>query len=109
MNCRECEETIINPICPDCLSEGIACWVGERLGPEAASAVFDITDALAHRHGDVSCIKCDKHMQMCAYCYTNNLMGILKSHPAVLVQFLYYFGYDFEKQQQLMPQYVLKG
>lgn len=105
--CVECEEVIVNPVCPDCLSEGIACWVGERLGPEAAGAVHDITDALAHREGTTWCIKCGVHMQMCAYCYTNSLMSILKNHPAVLVQFLYYFGFDFEKEH-LQPQYILR-
>ena len=107
MNCVECEEVIINPICPDCLSEGIACWVGERLGSAAASAVYDITDALAYQTGSTWCIKCNEPMRVCAYCYTNELMVLLKNHPAVLEQFVFYFGFNFERQH-LMPQYVLR-
>ena len=99
MNCVECEETITNPVCPDCLSEGIACWVAERLGPVAAQEVFTITGALVYPGGDTWCIKCDKTMQLCAYCYTNGVMSILKNHPVVLDQFVHYFGFEFERLQ----------
>lgn len=105
MNCVECEEVISNPICPECLSEGIACWVGERLGPLAANAVFDITDALVYPGGSTSCIKCNKSMALCAYCYTNAVMSILKNHPVVLTQFVDYFGFEFEKLQRVEPSF----
>lgn len=96
--CVECEETITNPICPDCLAEGVAAWAGERLGPVIADAVFDVTATLAYEHGSTWCIKCNKKMQLCAYCYTNSLIDILKSQPVVLAQFMYFFSFDFEKQ-----------
>jgi len=94
MQCVECESNIVNPICNDCLSEGVACWVGERLGPTAASAVFDITAALKHPFGDISCIKCSEPMAVCGYCYTDELLSILQRHPAVMAQFLYYFNLE---------------
>lgn len=94
MHCVECDENITNPICPDCLSEGIACWMGERLGPAAASAVFEITAALSYPGENISCIKCVSPMHLCGYCFTNELMDILKGHPVVLAQFLFHFGFE---------------
>lgn len=94
MHCIECESNIVNPICPDCLSEGIACWVGERLGPKAASAVFEISASLQYPGGTTHCIKCQNPMQICGYCFSDELLNILQSHPVVMAQFLYYMSFE---------------
>jgi len=96
--CVECEEAITNPVCPECLAEGIAAWAGEHAGPAVATAVFNVTESLAYRMGSTNCIKCRTPMGLCTYCYTNALIDVLKSHPVLLAQFLYFFSFDLEKQ-----------
>ena len=95
--CMECDEAITNPVCPECLAEGIAAWAGERLGPAAADAVFDLSHTIAYRHGKTWCIKCFTPMGLCTYCFTKELVSMLEAHPATLAQFLYYFSFDFAK------------
>lgn len=90
MRCIECEQQINNPICPECLSEGIMALVGEKAGRFAADAVWDITKALRYDFGTTNCIKCNKIMGVCAHCYTNELFSILSEHPTIMAQIVYY-------------------
>ena len=99
--CVECEETIRNPVCPDCLAQGIAALTGERLGSMVAHEVVMTSKALAYRFGSTWCIKCGEMMQLCAFCFVNELSNMLQSNPQIRTQLLEYCSFDFEKREYL--------
>lgn len=94
--CVMCEEPITNPICPACLQEGVRQWLLEQRQEELADEVDELTRNVFANSGETFCIKCDNSMALCAYCYTNEVFGLIKQHPRLVKNYLSYFNFDLD-------------
>ena len=101
--CSECGDRIANPICHECLSQGVAAWMGEKLGLDGAHAVFEISGALTKPFGDVSCIKCGEPVSICADCFTKELAIIMRHHPVTTNQSLFCYGFEDPLRSRAIP------
>ena len=70
--CVECEEIITNPICPECLAEGMKIVVQEHDQKLAEQIVGTEID------GDTTCIQCTKRMGLCAHCFAQDIYEYLQ-------------------------------
>jgi hypothetical protein len=101
--CVMCEETITNPVCPDCLHSGVRQWLVEQQETRLAQTVLDITIAdvknLQHRalvEDSTLCIKCNRSMNVCTYCYTKDVFDVIKSKPLLVAEYMMFFNFDLE-------------
>ncbi len=91
--CVACEEPITNPVCSGCLANSIGQWLREK--------GLEVELAVPGEGSQDSCIKCNKKMDLCTYCYTEHVYEQLKEKgvaPAKIVDFLYFFHFDLEKK-----------
>ncbi len=92
--CVECDEIITNPICPDCLSLKMRAVVKES-DPELAKKINGIAI-----DGDTACIKCGKHMGLCAHCFSKDVHDFLEQENPVLAK-EFASRFDFDLRQNL--------
>ena len=76
MECLECQEQITNPICNDCLATAINQWFP---GLSLPGTEF---------HYGESCIICSNKINICAYCYTEDIHNwLLAEKPEIAEEF----------------------
>lgn len=97
--CKQCKEAVTNPVCPECLERQIEDWLLRRR-PEIVSELKEKTDKHVFvESGKTKCIICDKRMDICSYCYTEDLFHWLKEvDTSLLSEFLTYFDFDERNQ-----------
>ncbi len=91
--CVLCRETVTNPLCPDCISEGIEQWLKESGLPSYAPTVTGV-------EGE-QCIRCDKKIDVCLYCHTKQIYEWLKERKTsklLLREFVDFFHFDLDKK-----------
>lgn len=93
--CRTCEEAITNPVCPECLERQIQDWLLRR-SPENVEVLNDMTDKHVYvKSGSTKCIFCAKQMDICTYCFTEDVFNWLKTTDQTLLkEFMTYFNFD---------------
>ncbi len=96
--CVMCEETITNPVCPDCIHQGIRQWLLEQQELHLATEVQYVTmcDNSVHTADNVNCIKCHKNMAICTYCYSKNVFDVIKFKPYLIAEYMMFFSFDLE-------------
>jgi ferredoxin len=94
--CVLCRETVTNPVCPECLAEEMAAWLGESR-PDLVDGLRLKTKGMAqHLFDDNKCVLCGKDLDVCSYCFTEHIFEwllSLKEH-ALLKEYMVYFNYD---------------
>ena len=95
--CVACKDVITNPICPECLEEGIGSWlagVKPKISHQLRSKTFEVDTV-----GDVKCIKCKRSRGLCPYCYTKHIFSWLRTeHSELALTFLEIFNFDLERK-----------
>jgi hypothetical protein len=88
--CVECYEQITNPICSHCLTTEMKSMVNDR---KLASQIIpcDI-------EGDVTCIKCNRQMGLCAHCFSRDIYEFIKTQNKNLAkEFINRFDFDLRR------------
>jgi hypothetical protein len=99
--CLSCNNTIINPICPDCLRRHFKEWV--KAYPELERVTIKRLNNFVRKSNDrqgFECILCKKKVYMCVYCFSEYLYELIKragAGPRILSEFLFIFNYDFKR------------
>ncbi len=97
--CFICEEVIFNPICPDCLRQGVADWLNNKA--QKILKKLDLEVSLIKKlniEEKDKCSICNKDIDICPYCYTEILYELLKKERKELIpEFLKFFNFDFDK------------
>ena len=90
MDCMLCKEPITNPLCPDCLTQAVEQWLG-TVAPDRAEA---LKNAIAHPDSDTGakCIRCNKHFNLCTYCYSKEVFNWLR-YGELQMQFMHIFPF----------------
>ena len=92
-SCVVCDETITNPICPDCLARQMRSWLHE-LKPKLAEQIDGF-----HLSGDVNCVLCGQGMSICAHCYSRDVYEQIALHNKKLArEFIARFDFDLRKE-----------
>jgi hypothetical protein len=94
--CVECDEVVTQPLCPGCLSRGVASWLQEKV-PERPELLLQLQDLTEESvvSGETTCIKCGSPMGLCSACYTNGLhMWMKRALPLHAAEFLALFSLD---------------
>ena len=87
--CVECNDTISNPVCPDCLAKQIKV-VLEEIAPQLSNKVIrgDI-------EGETRCLSCGNKMGLCAHCYCMDVyQQLAEKDEEVAEEFLSRFDFD---------------
>ena len=96
--CVICSEAITNPICLDCMEEGMEQWFATR-NPSAIrdlklwTRVFD-----AYTHKGVKCVVCGRNMNVCSHCYTEEMLDALEESIEDKESFVQAFRYNFSPE-----------
>ncbi len=98
--CVLCREAVTNPVCPDCLAEQIAAWLGEREPGLIAELRLKTRQMSMHLFDEDKCVICFKGMDICAYCYTEHIFDWLKTtkNSELVNGFLSAFHFDLERK-----------
>ena len=96
--CPICRDVIDNPICPECLESEIEQWLSDK------DPVYlnNIRKSIAHfdnkEINGPKCIKCNKQVEICPYCFIKDINNIIKEkYPELLDEFLTFFGFNIEQ------------
>lgn len=95
MKCTLCNDTITNPICPDCLTSRVLNWLNE-INPELAHKIkiFDI-----EVEEGTQCLFCHKKMNVCAHCFSRDIFDFLEEQdPALAKEFAARFDFELRKE-----------
>lgn len=93
MNCIACEEVITNPLCPCCLHDEMRQWLVEESAERIADVLKAFTASIV-QSGETHCIKCFRAMSVCTYCYTRDVLDLVRHDKHLLSQYLTYFNFD---------------
>ena len=96
--CVVCSEAITNPICLDCMKEGMEQWFAARNPSMIKSLrlwtrVFD-----AYTHKGVKCVICGGNMNVCSHCYTEEILDALGERIEDREGFIRAFRYTFGEE-----------
>jgi TPP-dependent indolepyruvate ferredoxin oxidoreductase alpha subunit len=103
--CQQCTQPITNPICHNCLSEGMIKWlafypsVRKKIAPKIKKYVQEINNSANHA---VNCVSCNKRKAaLCPYCFSSGIFQLLKRNKvdrSVVGDFLTVFNFDMEHE-----------
>ncbi|MEK6848061.1 MAG: hypothetical protein AABX65_00320 [Nanoarchaeota archaeon] len=99
--CFECNEAIVNPLCPECLAKEITVWMRKEQIVERNFLTKKIKNLLSHmdQTDSAECIICKKNNAfLCPYCFTSQVYELLKEmreDKNILGEFLMIFNFDF--------------
>jgi len=90
--CPICNEAITNPICVDCLEKELNHWrLSIRKIPMRLKKIYMAFPKIG------KCIICGKETSVCAHCYAEDALKIIKEdEPELEEEFLTHFNYDLE-------------
>lgn len=105
--CVACSETIINPICHNCLAEQLEVWLAyypdlkKKLVPKIKDYVKNMNNSIVDA---TQCITCQsKKAAMCNYCFVDFILTQLKKvhvHNSIIGEFLRFFKNGDEKETE---------
>jgi hypothetical protein len=100
-NCINCNNTIINPLCPHCLTKGFIEWAKAYpdIEKETVSKVKHFIKKSIKDTGE-DCAICGKKVHTCVYCFTDFLYSLVKETgpgPEILSEFLFIFNFDMKR------------
>jgi hypothetical protein len=90
--CIMCKEIITNPICIECIEDGVTSWL-QQTRPELVYELREKTNEIIFKIGNTNCIICKTKMAICPYCYKQHLTNWLESYPELLDEFNYFFKF----------------
>jgi hypothetical protein len=96
--CVICSEAITNPICLNCVSEGMEAWFSTKNPALIKSLrlwtrVFD-----AYTHEGIKCAICGGNMNVCSHCYTEEILDAFKDGIEDMEGFEKAFLYTFGEE-----------
>lgn len=94
MNCTVCGEVITNPLSAARLHEGVTDWLRDEGREDLVEVTRPAPDFAIE--SDTTCIKSGRPMSLCTYCYTGDVMALIREDPKLLERFLTYFNFDLE-------------
>lgn len=91
--CVLCQETITNPLCPDCLAHEMADWVFARAKiVQLVKEEARLTKSF--NHGTTKCIKCNNQFSVCTYCFTENVLDSISAQaPELRTEYITFFNF----------------
>lgn len=102
--CPQCSEAITNPLCHDCLGDGVKQWLGfypdikKKIVPQLGKYIKEINNLTM---ASLNCVSCNKKKAaLCPYCFTEGVYHLLKKNKVnvhVMGDFLTVFNFDLEK------------
>jgi ferredoxin len=98
--CDVCKEVITQPLCAVCLERQIASWLQERVPalPEVVLELEDLGLDLGFSHGLTTCIKCNRCMSVCSFCYIEHVKSWLETRfPELLNEYEMLFGFELKQ------------
>ena len=87
--CMECDETINNPICSECLAQRMRMVIGEE-NRRLAQAIRGIAT-----YGATACLFCGKEVGVCAHCFSQDVLEYLEEKNMQLAN-LFKSQFNFE-------------
>jgi len=101
--CPICGDIIDNPICPGCIQEEIEQWLSDK-NPMYPN---NIRKSIAHfENKEINgpkCIKCNKQVEICPYCFIKDINSIIKEkYPELLDEFHTFFGFCLWQNSRTM-------
>ena len=104
-SCNNCNDVIVHPLCPFCVSLQMKAWLtyhpslNNRLFPNIREYLNKIKDKFEN-HG-TNCIKCmDKKAAICPGCFTENIFRKLRgmnTKKSILQEYYDFFNYDLDR------------
>jgi hypothetical protein len=76
--CVVCEETVTQPVCPNCLEKHIAQKLYETK-PKMVSDLKRKTEEIYFEGGDVTCVLCHTPISICSHCYSEHIKNWLQN------------------------------
>lgn len=92
MDCALCHEPITNPVCQDCLGEGVAEWLGEHRPHRVHDLHVQTSSLRADTVAGIDCIRCKREFAVCPYCYGKEVFNWLKDGELQL-SYLRFFNF----------------
>lgn len=94
--CIGCHEAITNPVCQECLSRDIMVWLN-KTNPELTTLFSHFATNYIKIEDNINCIICGKEMQLCPYCFTEDVYYWIKEvAPNLIEEFMVCFNFDLE-------------
>ena len=75
--CVQCGEGITNPICIRCVGEEMETWMREKRPASIPMVRLTTKSFEAYMHDATLCIICGGNMNVCAHCYTREVLSSL--------------------------------
>ena len=99
-SCLVCGDVITNPICTECLEEGIVDWLAIK-NPTLIPQVKLLAEISEPREENLTtCIFCGKKIDTCMYCFIQDVLEVLQHNcPELVDGFLEHFSYEAEYKQ----------
>ena len=99
-DCLSCGEDIKHPLCPNCISKAFNQWT--KKFPEYREIKGKLNILMKHHNHtkgkSKSCVSCNNNVNICPYCFTNYLYGLVKEAGMgvrAMTEFLFIFNFDF--------------
>lgn len=113
--CGQCLEPITNPLCHNCLSQGISQWLSfypnlkKNMMPKLKKYVNEVNNSAVN---GINCMSCNKRKAaLCPYCFTEGVLNILRENKVdkqVLGDFLNIFNFDI-KHEGYIKEAIIEG
>lgn len=101
--CTVCDEAITNPICPDCLEQEMKAWLAGK-NPSMVWKLRNWSEIYrGFSTGKTKCIFCGEYMDVCAHCFSQEILDSLKAeNPELEEEFITHFNYSLHEVPRLM-------
>lgn len=90
--CVLCDESITNPICPECQARQMEQWFNERKLHYIGNLkdMAQITKSYPEEY--TTCIFCGNYMNICSHCFSHGIMEMIeeKLHDDFLLNFSFH-------------------
>lgn len=95
-DCIYCHEVVTNPVCPACVELEIKNWLFSK----DKTLVKKLPRFYEETTNGVTCILCGKTMDICSYCYTEDVRFWLKEiKPELEEEFLKRFNFGYKRKE----------
>lgn len=95
-DCVVCGDVITNPICVSCLQKEMEHWLLDRK-PEVSSLIKNTTACFkSYTHDVMECVICGENMNVCAHCYSKDVIDFIKKDKKLVREFLTQFNYQLD-------------
>lgn len=94
--CVVCCDVITNPVCISCLQIEMEHWLLDRK-PAIVSLIRNTTTCFkSYTHDVIKCVICGGNMNVCAHCYSKDVIDFIKKDKELVKEFLIQFNYQLD-------------